>query len=290
MIFDEMKDEVYQNLLGFTRAQEQVTHLTAPITEADLVVPIADAGQVNRGVIEIDDELIYVDRKDTTSSSATVPPYGRGYLGTTASTHDAGARVINNPRTPRDTIGKSLNQTIRSVFPDLYAVKTTEFPYVAARLHYELPRDANQLLTVEWQPSGPSLVWMPIRFWRSSVTAQVVDVEVGDAIEPGRPVRLTYGARPIELDDFSVEFCDTGLDDNARDVIVYGACSRIVGYQEAARLQSEAIESQTQAQLIPPGATLNAGKYFLQLHKQRLAEEQHRLQTRHPVVLHNTRF
>lgn len=290
MIYADLKDEIYESLLGYTRSQEQTTHLTAPITETDLLVPVADANQISRGVIEIGDELLYVDRKDTVASTGAIPPYGRGYLGTVAMEHEPGERVINNPRTPRDQIGRAINATIRSVYPDLYSVRTFKFPYVAARLHYTLPADADTILQVEWQPPGPSLMWLPIQYWRHSSSADSVDVELGDAIQPGRPVRLTYGARPNELDDFSVEFTDTGFDDNVRDVIVYGAAARIIGYTESARLQSEAIESQTQQQMIPPGATLNAGRYFFQLHKQRLAEEQRRLQLRHPVVIHRTQF
>ena len=150
-------------------------------------------------------------------------------------------------------------------------------------------RHADTLLTVEWQPPGPSYAWLPVRYWRQSTTAQVVDVEIGDTIMPGRPVRLSYGARPAELDDLSIEFTDTGFDDNVRDVIVYGACSRLIGYSEAAHAESESIESQTQVQA-PPGSTLNAGRYFLQLHKQRLAEEQRRLQLRHRVTVHRVQF
>ena len=289
-IFADLKDEVYENLLGYTRSQEQTSYLTQPLTETDLLVAINDVTQISRGVVEVGDELIYVEKKDPDSLTAIVPPYGRGYLATTAAVHGIGDRVINNPRTPRNAIGKAINQTIRSVYPDLYAVKTTQFPYVAARLHYELPSDADTLLSVEWQPSGPSRVWLPSRYWRQSTTAKKVAVEVGDSVEPGRPVRLTYGARPCELDDFSTEFADTGFDENCRDVIVYGACSRLIGYAEASRLQAESIESQTQAQLIPPGSTLNAGKYFFQLHKQRLGEEQRRLQLRHRAVAHRTQF
>jgi len=290
MIYADLKDEVYENLLGYTRSQEQTTHLTSSITETDLLVPVADANQISKGVIEIGDELLYVDRKDPASSTGAVPPYGRGYLGTVAVTHQPGDRIINNPRTPRMQIGRAINQTIRSVYPDLYVTRTCRFPYVAAQLHYTLPMDVDSLLQVEWQPPGPSLMWLPIQHWRQSSTAESVDVELGDAIQPGRPVRVTYGARPDELDDYSVDFTDTGFDENCRDVIVYGACARVIGYAESARLQSEAIESQTQQQMIPPGATLNAGKYFFQLHKQRLTEEQRRLQLRHPVVVHRVQF
>lgn len=289
-VFADLKDEVYRNLLGFTRSQEQITHLTAAITDVDTTFVMADPTQLSRGVVEIGDELIYVDRKDSVTLTATIPPYGRGYLSTTAVDHAAGERIINNPRTPRYVIGQAINQTIRAVYPDLYAVHTAKFPYVAARLHYTLPTDADTLLSVEWQPSGPSLVWIPVRYWRQSTTADQVDIELGDAIEAGRPVRFTYGARPSELDDCSSSFTDTGFDDNVRDVIVYGACARVIGYGESARLQSEAIETSTAAQIIPPGATMNAGKYFYQLHRQRLAEEQRRLQLRHRAVVHRTQF
>lgn len=288
-IFDELKGEVYLNLEGYARSQEQATHLPSPISATAVNFAVADAGQVSRGVVEIDDELLYIDSKDATGNTVTAPPYGRGYGGTTATSHAAGVRVTINPRFPRASIGRAINETIRSTYPDIWAVGTTTFPYRASVLRYALPTDADRVIAADWLVPGPSDVFQPVSRWREDVTASEVRIEVRDMVVPGQTVRVTYATRPVELDDLSTDFTDTGLDLNARDLVVYGACARLLGYSVGGRLQSEAVETQERGQGLQSGELLNAGRYFYQLYKQRLSEEQRRLQLRYPARIHMVR-
>lgn len=285
-----LREEVYASLMGFVRVQEQSTYLTAPISDTAVNFAVSDAKPLSRGVIEVGDELMYVDRKDEVADTVTIPPYGRGYLGTTAVAHAAGERVTNNPRFPRNDITKAINRTISAMYPDVTSVKTTTFPFRTAVLRYALPVDADYIVSAEWMVPGPSDVFLPVGRWRADTTATEVRIEVRDTnIVPGQNIRVTYAAKPTALTDLSVAFTDSGFADSAQDIVVYGACSRLLGYTESARLQSESIESSDHNSLVPPGSTLNAGRYFYQLYKQRLAEEQRRQQLRFPIRMHMAR-
>ena len=83
--FGSMTDEVVRKLAGFTLRQDRQTHLTVAITTTtDMSITVASANNISSGVIQIDDELIYVDSYDRNSGVLSIPPYGRGYNGTTA--------------------------------------------------------------------------------------------------------------------------------------------------------------------------------------------------------------
>lgn len=77
------------------------TQLTANITDTDLVIPVADAPIPDEGYLVIEStvankrEIIYYTSKG--ASSVTCPIGGRGYDGTTATSHLANAAVIMAP-------------------------------------------------------------------------------------------------------------------------------------------------------------------------------------------------
>ena len=90
-----MIDETLINLAGYTFQQDRSTYLTAPVTTttsssaSPLIMSLGSTDSVGKGIVEIDEELLWVDNYDRIANTATVAPYGRGYLGTTAATHTA---------------------------------------------------------------------------------------------------------------------------------------------------------------------------------------------------------
>ena len=98
----QMIDEVLINLSGYTYQQDRSTYLktavstlTSPST-APTILSLGDTSNVGKGILEIDEELMWVDSFDRVSNTATVAPYGRGYLGTTAATHTADTKVTGS--------------------------------------------------------------------------------------------------------------------------------------------------------------------------------------------------
>ena len=93
--FAELTDSTLLYLYGYTTLQDQATYLTSNVAADALTMPIADGTSISRGTIEIDNELIWVDSVDSGAGTVTIPPYGRGYRGTTATTHTSGTRVVS---------------------------------------------------------------------------------------------------------------------------------------------------------------------------------------------------
>ena len=96
-------DEVLINLAGYTFQQERSTYLTQAVTtttspsSSPTVLSLGSTQDIGKGVIEIDEELIWVDSFDRIANTATIAPYGRGYLGTTANTHALDTKVTVSP-------------------------------------------------------------------------------------------------------------------------------------------------------------------------------------------------
>lgn len=139
-----MIDEVLLNLQGYTLQQAQSTYITTPVTTttspstSPTILQLASTDSVGKGIIEIDEELLWVDSFDRVANTATIAPYGRGFLGTTAATHTADSRVLIAPIFPRYVVKKAINDTIRAMGSQLYGVFSTSFTYVLPQTTYGL--------------------------------------------------------------------------------------------------------------------------------------------------------
>lgn len=294
--FDQLTDSTLMYLYGYTTMQDQATYLTDSVAADDLVLPIYDANAMSRGVVEIGDELLWVDSVDTTNLSITVPPYGRGYRGTTAAAHASGTRVVSSPLFPRHLVKQALNDTIKAVFPDLWGVGETTFTYSPAISTYELPAGALDVLAVTWQTVGPSKEWLPVRRWRvdkhaaTSAFTSGASLSVYDPITPGRTVKVIYSKAPSALSNSGDEFTSvTGLPSSSEDVIRLGAAYRMVPFFDSPHLSGLSAEADFAANMRPVGGAATLGRYLLQLYQVRLQEEAKRLQSIWPVRTHYTR-
>lgn len=294
--FKELVDEVALNLQGFTLRQDRSTHLTAAVTSTATSMTLSSADNVAKGIIQIDDELIWVDSYDKNTGVVTIPPYGRGYLGSTKSSHTSGTQVIIKPTYPRNNLKKAINDTVRAIFPSVFGTGTYTFEYSPAVLTYALPNDVETILAVAWQTVGPTMEWVPVRSWRMDPMASTTEfnsnnsVSIYDTIVPGRTVQVFYTKQPdtFEIDQDDYEDV-TGLPLSCKDVIVYGAAYRMASMIDPGRLTLTAPEADIQSNKIPLNAGTNAARYLLALYTQRLNEETSKLRDRYPIRVHYTR-
>ena len=296
--FGQMTDEVSRKLAGFTLRQDRQTHLTAAVNTTATSITVASATNISTGIIQIDDELIYVDSYDRNTGVLSVPPYGRGYNGTSPSSHAVGARVIVSPTFPSVDIKEAINDTIQAVFPDLYATGTHTFSYSTARSTYALPDEVETVLGVSFQTTGPSKEWLPVRGWRVDPMANTSafnsknSISLYSGIEPGRTVQIFYTSAPTVMDTNDDDFeIVTGLPQSCKDVIVLGASARLASFVDPGRLTFGSAESDQQSQIAGRsyGAGTNTAKYLLALYDKRLAEESRKLTDRNPTRIHFTR-
>jgi len=294
--FNELTDATMLYLYGFTTLQDQATYLTANVTASASVMPIADATAISRGVMEIDDELIWADSIDTTALTVTAPPYGRGYRSSSAVAHASGTRVVSSPLFPRYLVKRAINETVQAVYPDLFGIGETTFSMNPAISTYALPAGALNVLQVSWQTIGPSREWMPVRRWRIDKHAAVsafssgATISIYDAVVPGRTVKVVYTHQPTVLANATDDFVTTtGLPASCEDVIRLGAAYRMVPFFDSPHLSGMSAEADFAANQRPVGGASQLGRYLLQNYQVRLAEETKRLQEIFPARSHYTR-
>jgi len=294
--FSQLIDQTLMHLYGYTTIQDQATHLSTNVSASATTLQIADTTAISRGVVEIGDELIWVDDVNTSTGGLTVPPYGRGFRGTEAVTHDAGTRVVSSPLFPRKIVRDTLNDAIRSVYPELFAVGETTFTYNSAISTYALPAGALDVLSVSWQTTGPSQEWLPIRRMRVDKHAATgtfssgVTLNIYDQIVPGRTISVVYTKEPSALVNDSDEFTTvTGLPRSCEDLIRLGASYRLVPFFDSPHLSGSSAEADFSSQQRGIGSSAQLSRFLLQMYQVRLQEEQKGLQSLYPVRSYYTR-
>lgn len=279
--FASLVQRVSNDLHSFTGLHEKVVHLTAPLGESDLTMMVNDASQLNLGTVEVDDELIYISA--STDGGVTIAPFGRGYMGTTAAEHTVGSKVTGDPLFPRSSILRAIKDTLRQVYPSLFAVNTTTLTASVATT-YPLPADAERVFDVSYKEIGPSNYWQPVRLWDfdSFGTDRTLDI-VG--IPVGRDFRVTYKSK-FGDPDLDSTLQDIGFPDSAEDVLIYGAAHRLVRFLDVSRLQGRSVENRARAESANPGDASRIARELYAFYTQRLAEERRRLITETQIAPH----
>lgn len=290
-------DEVLLNLNGYTMRQDRTTHLTANINDSALTLNLGSVTNIGKGIVEIDDELIWLDSYDRVSSSAIIAPYGRGYQGTTPASHTENTKVTIAPTYPRISVKRAINDTINSLFPQLFGTDKTTFSLTATQSTYALPAAVEDVVGVSWDTPGPSGEWLPVRKWRHDTSANTATyasgqtISVYDGITPGRTVQVTYTKKPSTLSANNDVFeTVTGLPSSCRDVVVYGASYRLASFIDPGRLNYQAAEADLADTRIQYGSGASTARFMLALYNQRLAEESAKLRDSYPPRIHYTRY
>lgn len=305
--FSQVADEVLINLSGYTYQQDRSTYLTTAVTtltspsSSPTVLSLGSTQDLGKGVIEVDEELMWVSSFDRVGNTATIAPYGRGYLGTTAATHAVDAKVTISPIFPRYAVKRAINDTIRAMGSQLLVVGQTTFTFNPSVTTYEVT-DSNgslieNVLSMSWQDIGPSKEWIPVRRWSWDAKAEAATwgsnaqtVTIGDYITAGRTVKVNYLKQPNTLSNNSDDFSTTtGYPETARDIVILGAAYRLLTYLDPARAsqispQADEIDAKRSF-----GSANNAARQIFALYQQRLKEEVQAFQGQFPTRVHYSR-
>lgn len=299
-----MIDEVLINLSGYTYQQERSTYLSSPVTtltspsSSPTILSLGSTDNVGKGVLEIDEELLWIDSFDRISNTATVAPYGRGYLGTTATTHAVDVKVTISPIFPRYSVKKAINDTIRAMGTQLMVAKQTTFTYNAAVNTYGFNNlNIERILTMSWQDVGPTKEWIPLRRWDFDPQADTTTwgsgaqtVTIGDYVTAGRTVKVMYITSPTPFSSTDDIFTNvTGYPESAKDVVILGASYRLLTYLDPARAGQISPQADETDGKRPYGASSSATKQLYALYAQRLREEIEAFQSQYPPRVHYSR-
>ena len=293
---NSLVDDVQLDLSGFTYRQDRVTYLLTATTTSDLVLNVASTENIGKSIIEIDDEMMWVDSYDRQANTVTIAPFGRGYNGTTAAAHATNAKVVITPTYPRAAVKRAINDTLNAVYPKVFSVGSTTASFLASRTTYPVPATAIQILSMAWQSVGPTKEWLPIRQWRWDPIAYAPAFSTGrtvsiyDNVLPGRTINIVYAQLPVNMtsntDDFETV---TGLPTSMKDVIVYGAAWRLSSYVDPARISITAPGADELDSKRPYGTGTNVTKQLQALYQNRLEEESLKQKLQFPTRVHYSR-
>jgi len=294
---DSMVQEVRSSLAGYTLRQDRITYLDSAINTTDLAIQVGSADNLAKGIVEIDDELIWIDNFVKASNTLNAAPgFGRGYQNTSPAPHSQYSQVVLSPTFPRTMIKQAINDTINSVYPKLWAIYSTTFTFNASQTTYALPDDCQNVIYMSWQTTGSSREWLPINRWRQDLMANTATfnsqktVNIYENIQPGRTVQVWYAANPSTMDANTDDFADvTGLPDSCRDVITLGAAYRLLSYVDPGRINLTSAEADLADSKVPGAAGANSSRYIYALYNQRLNDESLKLSDKFPIRLHYTK-
>jgi len=300
----DMINEVSMNLSGYTLTQDRSTYLrssvaaTASSSASPITLSLGSTDNVGKGIVEIDEELFWVDNYDRVGNTATIAPYGRAYLGTTLAAHTEGTKVTIAPTFPRFVIKRAINDTISAIGSSIFAAKTTTITSNSAVSAFRLPTtgttlNISKILAIAYQALGSRKEWIPIRSYRfdgnanSTAFTSSQTVSIYDYIPSGLTVQVVYATDPVAFTTNADVFTTvTGLPESCKDLVILGATYRLLSNLDPARASMVSPQADETDSKRPYGSSQSLTKQVYALFNQRLNEEVKNQQDKYPIRVH----
>jgi len=294
--FGQLADRVESVLHGYTENTEPSTWLTTSATSTTTTLTVYDASVVGRGYAQVDDEIVFVNSTDNVANTLTLAPWGRAQRGTSAATHSQNAKVTVSPLFPRQEIKNAINNCIDSMYPNIFAVGSTDFTYIASQYSYSLPSSVENILSVTYSIIGPSKEWFPARGWQLDRTAETdaftsgKSLSIYSEIVPGQTVHVFYSKRPTLLVNDSDDYeTVSGFPSYSEDVVIYGAAFRMISFLDPSRLGPQSAAADMLDGVRPNGSGQNAARFLYNIYQQRLNEVANNQRRQYPIRSHYQR-
>jgi hypothetical protein len=277
---NQLTEQTLGEVNSYVRNQESVTFLTNLATSGDLTLTVDDATSISKGIIEIDDELIYIKKSLATSGTLQVlgevtNKVGRGWKATTATSHVVGSVVKNNPLFPKTQVKRALLETIKSMnFP---VIANETFTFNGSDYSYVMPDALEDVVGISWDVPDSTGVWQIIKNYRVDKnyydgTGTKIALILKESPMPGRDVRVQYTKFPTVITD-NQELTVSGLPSSCEDVVRLGAMYRLLSTVDPGKVTATSVSADIIDQPVAPGTSTNAAKYIFQLYTVRLNEE-----------------
>jgi hypothetical protein len=276
----QLTEQTIGEIGSYVKNQESVTIITNAIDGNDLTLTVDDATAASKGIIEIDEELMYVKKSVAASGTLQIlgtasVASGRGWRGTTATSHIAGSIVRNNPIFPKSQVKRALLETIKGMnFP---VIANETFTFNGSDYSYVMPDSLVDVTGVSWELPDSTGVWALIKRWRldtnyldSGTTKQALILN--EAPMSGADVRVQYTKYPSTITD-NQELTVSGLPSSCEDVVRLGAMYRLLSTVDPGKVTATSVSADALDQPVSAGASTSAAKYIFQLYSVRLAEE-----------------
>lgn len=272
---------------------EERNKLSASIDSDDttLVTSYDLAGLRSGTVFEIDSELFYVWEATTGSKTLVVE---RGYLGTTAASHSAGAIITLNPRFPKAQMLDALNQEIddlSSPANGLFRVVATNITYNGSDRQINITGATSiiDLIDVRLRYLSDDFpVIRKIRLGRDLPTADFASgyALVFDEATMAGTLRVRYKAPFTRVSVISDDIQSvTYIPVTMEDILEYGVMARMLSPREVKRNFIESQGDTRRSDEVPPGAMRDSFSNILRLRRDRIVAEAARLARQYPLTI-----
>jgi len=279
---NQLTEQTLGEVNSYVKNQESVTVITSATTAGDATMLVDDATALSKGIVEIDDELIYLKKIIPTSGSIQVlgttgNVIGRGWRGTTATSHTAGSVARNNPIFPRNQVKRAINETIKAMnFP---CITYETFTFNGSDYSYIMPDALVDITGISWDVPDSSGVWQIIKNYRldtnyyDATTSTIKQALIlKESPMPGRTVNVQYTKYPTAITD-NQELTVSGLPSSCEDVVRLGAMYRLLSTVDPGKVVATTVSADALDQPVQAGASTNTARYIFQLYTVRLQEE-----------------
>jgi hypothetical protein len=245
------------------------------------------AGQV----FEIESEMFYIWEADSASKTLTVQ---RGYNGTTAAAHTAGAIITASPRFPRAQVLEAINDELMdlsSPMNGLFQVKTLDYTYNGNDRMINLTGVTSMIdllgVSVRYQ-NDDYPVARKVKLVRDLPTddfASGFAIKFDQNVYPGR-LRIVYKAAYSGATSESTDINSTcGVQESITDIVTIGTQIRLMAPREVKRNFTESQGDTRRAEEVGAGAITASISNLKQLRKDRITAEAARLARAYPTFL-----
>ena len=279
---NQLTEQTIAEINSYVKNQESVTIITSQISSSAVTISVDDVSSLSKGNVEIDDELLYAKKAIAASGTIQVlgtegNPVGRGWRGTTATSHVSGSVVRNNPIFPRTQVKRAILETIKGMnFP---CITNYTFTFNGSDYSYIMPDALEDIVGISWDVPDSTGVWQLIKRYRvdknyyDDTTSSIKQALIlNESPMPGRTVNVQYTKFPTTITD-NQELTVSGLPASCEDVVRLGAMYRLLSTVDPGKVSAVSVSADALDQPVQAGASTNAAKYIFQLYTVRLSEE-----------------
>ena len=243
------------------------------------------------GVIQIDNELMYVWEVSSGSKTATVQ---RAWNGTTAAAHVSGSVAIVDPKFPRAQVIEAINAEIddlSSPMNGLYQIKSLELNYNGTFTMVNLPTTDKIIdlvsVTVRYIATDyPKITRCRlIRDLPNDDFSAGYGIRFDEQVRAGRMI-VVYKAPFTNVTTEAQNLQNiAGFPTTAEDILMMGAQIRLVSPREVKRNFTESQGDTRRSEEVPTGSVSSSINNIIRMRRDRITAEAARLARQYPTFL-----
>lgn len=284
-------DRTLRQLMSGTVEERNKTTLAINAATTTVTFQYDLSGIRPGGVIQLDNELMYVWEISAGSKSVTVE---RGWNGTVAAAHAASSVATVDPKFPRAQILEAMNaelDDLASPMNGLFQIKTLELNYNGTDLMVNLPTTDRIIDLISVSLRYISTDYIKVRRCRLIRDLPNDDFNTGYAIRFDEQVRagrmiIVYKSpfSNITTETQNIQNV-SGLPTSCEDILILGSQIRLVGPREIKRNFTESQGDTRRSDEVPSGSVSNSITNLLRMRRDRITSEAAKLMRQYPTFL-----